>query len=168
MDGTTSAVNYLPLPTSNDYYDHHSLQPIQSLGSLSYYQSDTIDCLYEHQKPDFQSPPTYVYHSLQQQQQQQQQQIFGYSPSIYDIPSTQPYTQESNLLFLPNQSRLSSTYDLSSSTSHSRQSTQLPPTVTVTTRVLKREMEDRITLPEKNHVYEWMKGRCTRVKLIEI
>jgi hypothetical protein len=158
MDGTTSAVNYLLSPTSNDYYDHHSLQPIQSLGSLPYYQSDAIDCLYEHHKSDFQSPSSYVYHSTpQHHHQQQQQQHFGYGSSIYDIQSIQPFVQESNLLLLPNQPRLRSTYELPSP-SQTLQSAQLQAPIPIPTRGLKREIED-ITKPlEKNHVYEWMKG----------
>jgi hypothetical protein len=159
MDGTTSAVNYLFSPTSNDYYDHHSLQPIQSLGGLPYYQSDAVDCLYEHHKSDFQSPPSYVYHSTQQQQQQQS---YGYGPSIYDIQSTQPFVQESNLILLQNQTRLPPVYELSPP-SQTLQSVQLQNIVPLTTRVLKREVEDTTTTTtttatEKNHVYEWMKG----------
>jgi hypothetical protein len=146
MDGTTSAVNYLFSPNSNDYYDHHSLQPIQSLGGLPYYQSDAIDCLYEHHKSDFQSPPSYAYHSAQQQQQS-----YGYGPSIYEIQSNQPFVQESNLLLLQNQPRLPPVYELSPPC-QTRQS------VPLTTRVLKREIEDPTTTSEKSHVYEWMKG----------
>jgi hypothetical protein len=162
MDGTTSAVNYLFSPTNNDYYDHHTLQPIQSLGSLPYYQSDTVDCLYEHHKSDFQSPPSFVYHSTQQQQQQhhQQQQSYGYGTSIYDMQSTQPFIQESNLLLLQNQPRLPPVYELSPSSSQVLQSVQLQTTVPLAARVLKREADDTTTTapPEKNHVYEWMKG----------
>jgi hypothetical protein len=152
MDGTTPAVNYLLSPTSNDYYDHHSLQPIQSLGNLPYYQSDAVDCLYEHHKSDYQSSSSYVYHSSQQQQQP-----FGYGSSIYDIHSTQPFAQESNLLLLQNQSRLPPVYEMSSP-SQTLPSTQLQTTVSLTGRILKREIEDTSTIPEKNHVYEWMKG----------
>jgi len=158
MDGTTSAVNYPFSPTSNDYYDHHLLQPIQSLGGLQYYQSDAIDCLYEHHKPDFQSPPSYAYHSIQQQQQQQQS--YGYGPSIYDIQSSQPFVQESNLLLLQNQTRLPSVYELPPPC-QTLQSVQLQTNMPLTTRVLKREIEDptaTTTTSEKNHVYEWMKG----------
>ena len=153
MDGTTSAVNYLLSPTSNDYYDHHSLQPIQSLGSLPYYQSDAIDCLYEHHKSDFQSPPSYVYHSTQQQQQQH----FGYGSSIYDIQSTQPFAQESNLLLLQNQPRLPPIYELPPS-SQTLQSSRLQAPIPISARILKREIEDITTPTDKNHVYEWMKG----------
>jgi len=164
MDGATSAVNYLFSPTTNDYYDHHTLQPIQSLGSLPYYQSDTVDCLYEHHKSDFQSPPSFVYHSTQQQQQQQhhqQQQSYGYGTSIYDMQSTQPFIQESNLLLLQNQPRLPPVYEPSpSSSSQVLQSVQLQTTVPLAARVLKREADDTTTTApsEKNHVYEWMKG----------
>jgi hypothetical protein len=152
MDGTTSAVNYLLSPTTNDYYDHHSLQPIQSLGSLPYYQSDAVDCLYEHHKSGFQSPPSYVYHSTQQQQQH-----FGYGSSIYDIQPTQTFVQESNLLLLQSQPRLPHTYELTSP-SQTLQSTQLQAPMPLSARILKRETEDITTPPEKNHVYEWMKG----------
>jgi hypothetical protein len=154
MDGTTSAVNYLFSPTHNDYYDHHSLQPIQSLGSLPYFQSDAVDCFYEHHKSDFQSPPSYTFHSAQQQQQQS----YGYGPSIYDIQSTQPFVQESNLLLLQNQPRLPPVYELSPS-SQTLQSVQLQTSMPLTARVLKRETEDTTTkTSEKNHVYDWMKG----------
>jgi hypothetical protein len=153
MDGTTSAVNYLLSPTSNDYYDHHSLQPIQSLGSVPYYQSDALECqLYEHHKSDFHSAPSYIYHSNQQQQQP-----FGYGASIYDIQPTQSFAQESNLLLLSNQSCLPPVYELSAS--QTLPSTQLQSTVLSTSRVLKKEIEDTTTTtPQKNHVYEWMKG----------
>jgi hypothetical protein len=161
MDGTTSAVNYLFSPTSNDYYDHHSLQPIQSLGGLPYYQSDAIDCLYEHHKSDFQSPPTYAYNSTQQQQQ-----CYGYGSSIYDIQSTQPFVQESNLLLLQSQPRLPPVYELSPPT-QALHSVQRQTTVSLAARGLKREAEDitTTTTPEKNHVYEWMKGTY-RTKLL--
>jgi hypothetical protein len=160
MDGTTSAVNYLFSPNSNDYYDHHTLQPIQSLAGLPYYQSDAIDCLYEHHKSDFQSPSPYIYHSAQQQQQQQS---YGYGPSIYDIQSSQQFVQESNLLLLQNQPRLPSVYELSPPC-QTLQSVQLQSNVG--TRVLKREVEDPTTTSsatttrtsEKGHVFEWMKG----------
>ena len=157
MDGTTSAVNYLFSPNSNDYYDHHSLQPIQSLGGLPYYQSDAIDCLYEHHKSDFQSPPSYVYHSAQQQQQS-----YGYGPPIYDIQSSQPFVQESNLLLLQSQPRLPPVYELSPPCQTLQSNVPLP------TRILKRELEDPTTTSssssattrasEKGHVFEWMKG----------
>jgi hypothetical protein len=163
MDGTTSAVNYLFSPTTNDYYDHHSLQPIQSLGGLPYYQSDAIDCLYEHHKSDFQSPPSYAYNSTQQQQQQQQS--YGYGSSIYDIQSNQPFVQESNLILLQSQPRLPPVYELSppSQTMHSA---RLQTNVSLAARGLKREAEDRTTITsEKNHVYEWMKG-AYRTKLL--
>ncbi len=153
MDGTTSAVNYLPSPTSNDYYDPHSFQPIQSLSNLPYYQSDAVDCLYEHHKSDYQSLPSYVYHPTQQQQQQ----TFGYGSSIYDIHSNQPFAQESNLLLLQNQSRLPPVYEMPSP-SQTLPSAQLQTNVTLAGRVLKREVEDTTTIPDKNHVYEWMKG----------
>lgn len=152
MDGTTSAVNYLLSPTSNDYYDHHSLQPIQSLGSLPYYQSDAVDCLYEQHKSDFQSSTSYVYHPTQQQQQH-----FGYGPSIYDIQSTPSFVQESNLLLLQSQPRLPPTYELFPS-SQTLQSAQSQGSTPLSTRVLKREVDDTATPSEKNHVYEWMKG----------
>ena len=156
MDGSTSAVNYLFSSASNDYYDHHSLQPIQSLGGLPYYQSDAIDCLYEHHKPDFQSSSSYAYHSAHQQQQ-----AYEYGSSIYDIQSNQPFVQESNLLLLQNQSRLPPVYELSPPC-HTLQPVPLQTTVPISTRVLKREMDDSTTSPatppEKNQVYEWMKG----------
>jgi hypothetical protein len=157
MDGTTSAVNYLFSPTSNDYYDHHSLQPIQSLGGLPYYQSDAVDCLYEHHKSDFQSPSSYAYNSTQQQQQQQQS--YGYGSSIYDVQSAQSFVQETNLLLLQNQPRLPPVYELSppSQTLHT---VQRQTTVPLAARGLKREAEDTTTTTtEKNHVYEWMKGK---------
>jgi hypothetical protein len=162
MDGTTSAVNYLFSPNSNDYYDHHSLQPIQSLGSLPYYQSDALDCLYEHHKSDFQSPPSYVYHPTQQQQQS-----YEYGPSIYDIQATQPFAQESNLLLLQNQQRLPPVYELSSPC-QTLQPAQLQTTVPLTGRVLKREREDTTKASEKNHVYEWMKGTYKIQTIIKI
>ena len=163
MDGTTSAVNYLFSPPSNDYYDHHSLQPLQSLSSLPYYQSDAIDCLYEHHKSSFQSPPPYVYHSTSQQQQQSQQ-AYGYVPSIYDMQSAPQFVQESNLLLLQNQARLPPVYELSPScpTLQPAQSLPLPPSASGSTRILKREVDEDATstigTSEKNHVYEWMKG----------
>ncbi|UJR35545.1 hypothetical protein I4U23_028299 [Adineta vaga] len=155
MDGTTSAVNYLLSPTSNDYYDHHSLQPIQSLGNLPYFQSEAVECLYEQQKTEFHSPSSYGYHTLQQQQQQSS---FGYAPTIYDGQSTQSFLQDSNVLFLQNQPRLPPNYDIPS-TSQSIQST-----ISVSARHLKRETDDIPTSSDKNHVYEWMKGDQIRRK----
>ena len=148
MDGTPSTVNYLFSPTSNDYYDHHSFQPIQPLSNIPYYQSDAVECLYEHHKSDFQSPPPYIYHSTQHHQQG----TYGYGPSIYDIQSNQPFVHDSNLILLQNPSRLTPVYELS------------PPPQTSgpsTGRIFKREIEDTTTTSstsEKNHVYEWMKG----------
>lgn len=144
MDGTTSAVNYLLSPTSNDYYDHHSLQPIQSLGNLHYYQSEAVDCFYDHQKTEFQSPSVYVYNAAQQQH-------FGYGSSIYDMQPSQSFIQEPNILLVPNQSRLPPVYELSS-TSQNIQPTSSQP------KVLKRESESTTSNTERNHVYEWMKG----------
>ncbi|CAF0720844.1 unnamed protein product [Rotaria sordida] len=156
MDGTTSAVNYLLPPTTNDYYDHHSLQTIQPLGSIPYYQSDAVDCFYDHHKSDFQSPSSYIYHPTQQQS-------FGYGPSIYDIQSSQPFIQESNILLLQNQPRLPPVYELSPpcqtvQPSSLQNTAQLPP------KALKREVHDTTSTSEKNHVYEWMKGDQIRRK----
>ena len=156
MDGTTPAVNYLYSPTSNDYYDHHSLQPLQSLSSLSYYQSDAIDCFYEHHKSNYQSPPSYVYHPTPQPQQS-----YGYASSMYDIQSAPSFAQESNLLLLQNQTRLPPVYELSSPCP-TLQPVQLQTTVSASGRNFKREFDDEIAstveTSEKNHVYEWMKG----------
>lgn len=159
MDGTTSAVNYLFSPTSNDYYDHHSLQPIQSLGNLPYYQSDGVDCFYEHHKNDFQPTHSYVYHSTQHHQQPQQQH-FGYGSSMYDIPSSQPFAQDSNIVLLQNQPRLPPVYEMSSSSSSQvpLQAAPLKTTPILPTRPVKREVEETSSTTEKNHVYEWMKG----------
>ena len=167
MDGTTSAVNYLLSPTPNDYYDHHPLQPIQSLGNLPYFQSDAVECLYEPQKSDFQSSSSssYGYHSIQPHQHQSPP--FGYAPSLFDVQSTQPFAQETNLLFLQNQSRLPPTYDLPP-TSQTLHSTQLQSPTSTSTRLLKRET-DEISMPlEKNHVYEWMKGMTDWLKTLNI
>ncbi|CAF1602784.1 unnamed protein product [Rotaria magnacalcarata] len=150
MDGTTSAVNYLLSPTPNDYYDHHSLQPIQPLGNLPYYQSDPIDCFYDHQKVDFQSTSAYVYHPTQQPP-------FGYGSSIYDIQSSQPFVQESNILLLQNQPRLPPVYELPPS-SHNPQPTSSQA------KVFKREIDETASTTERNHVYEWMKGDQIRRK----
>ncbi|CAF1341096.1 unnamed protein product [Adineta steineri] len=161
MDGTTSAVSYLSSPTSNDYYDHHhrSLQPIQSLGNLPYYQPDAVEYVYDHHKSEFQPQSPYVYHTIQQPQHHQQQ-AFGYGSSMYDVHSTQPYMQESNLLVLQSQPRLPSNYDFSSSSS----SQTIPTPIPLPTRILKREVEDVPTPLGKNHVYDWMKGDQIRRK----
>ncbi|CAF2392436.1 unnamed protein product [Rotaria sp. Silwood2] len=156
MDGTTSAVNYLLSPTTNDYYDHHSLQPIQSLGSIPYYQSDAVDYFYDHHKSDFQSPPSYIYHPTQQQP-------YGYGSSIYDIQPSQPFIQESNILLLQNQSRLPPVYELSPPC-QTLQPASLQNTVPLPPKVLKREAQDATSTSEKNHVYEWMKGDQIRRK----
>lgn len=159
MDGTTPAVNYLFSPTSNDYYDHHSLQPLQSLSSLSYYPSDAIDCFYEHHKSNYPSPPSYIYHSTPHPSQTQQS--YGYNPSIYDIQSAPPFVQESNLILLQNQTRLPPVYELPSPC-QTLQPMQLQTTVSVSGRHMKRELDDEsastLETSEKNHVYEWMKG----------
>ena len=152
MDGTTSAVNYLLSPTSNDYYDHHSLQPIQSLGNLAYFQPEAVESLYEQHKNEFHSSPPYGYHSIPQQTSQQQP-SYGYTPSIYDMQSTQSIVQDSNLLFLQNQPRLPPTYDPQPT------SRAMSSNIPVSTRHLKKEMDDAPIPCEKNNVYEWMKGR---------
>lgn len=154
MDGTTSAVNYLLSPISNDYYDHHSLQPIQTLGNVSYYQSETPDCFYDHHKTDF-TPSTnsYVYHHSVDSSEQN----FTYGSSIYNLHSNQSYIPtESALNILQNQTRLPPVYEISS---------------TSTTKVFKREKEE-MSIPncsnstheilEKNQVYDWMKGLFKR------
>jgi hypothetical protein len=159
MDGTTSAVNYLLSPMPNDYYDHHAIQPTQSLGNLSYYQSDAIDCFYEHNKSDFQSSTSYVYHPIQQQQRQPVQTSFIYDPTSYDLHPMQGFVQEPACLILSNQTRLSSMYESASS--------QMPSTFLSDNGMLKQEAEDvlattgtssTVVSTEKSQVYDWMKG----------
>ncbi|CAF1518543.1 unnamed protein product [Adineta ricciae] len=157
MDGTTSAVNYLLPPTSNDYCDHHSLQPIQSLGNLAYFQPEAVEGLYEQHKNEFHPSSSYGFHSIPQQTSQQQP-SYGYVPSIYDMQSTQSFVQDSNFLFLQNQPRLPSTYDVQPT------SQAMPSNIPMSTRHLKKEMEDAPIPSEKNHVYEWMKGDQIRRK----
>lgn len=153
MDGTTSTVNYLLSPMPNDYYDHHAFQPIQSLTSVPYYQSDAIDCFYDHQKVDFRTSTTYNYQPIQQTHS------FSYGSSIYEVPSEQTFVQEPSFFALQNPPRSQPTFEM------------IIPQTTIRSgqTILKREIEDtnpstttttNAPMPsDKNQVYEWMKGK---------
>ena len=137
---------------SNDYYDHHSLQPIPSSGTLAYYQSDAVDCFYDHHKADYPPSAAYTYHPLQQPS------TFTYGSSLYEPHPNQLFGQESNLLLLQNQPRLPPVYELSPPQTLS--SSQLQAAVLSGTNLFKRESQDPVSTEttEKNQVYEWMKG----------
>ena len=157
MDSTASAVNYLP-PISNDYYDHHSFHSIQSLGNGSYYQSDTIDCLYNHQgKNEFQSATPYPYPFTQQNSSQ------TYGMPNFDASPQQQFAQESNLIALQNSVSFPSQYDLSCH--HTIATVPIQNRLTQGSINMKQEAEDINQFPEtnkvnnvKNPVFEWMKG----------
>ena len=154
MDGTTSAVNYLLSPISNDYYDHHSLQPIQSLGNAAYYhhqQPETVDCFYDHHKTDYTPTNAYAYHHPQSTD--------PYGSSLYNLHPNQTFVPESTINLLQSQTRLPPVYEIS------------PPQSSMLhgPKLLKREKQDTsptmsncaVPTPEileKNQVYDWMKG----------
>ena len=163
MDGTTSAVKLsFSRPTSNDYYDHHSLQPYTIVRWLTLLSIRLLLIAFMSI-----TNLTFSHHLLMPIiLHKQQQQSYGYGSSIYDIQSTQPFVQESNLILLQSQPRLPPVYELSPPT-QALHSVQLQTTVALAARGLKREAQDitTTTTPDKNHVYEWMKGTY-RTKLL--
>lgn len=164
MDGTTSnAVNYLLSPMSNDYYDHRSLQPMQSLSNVSYYhQTETVDCFYDHHKTDYTSSNGYVYsHPVEQTTP-----TFSYGSSMYNVHPNQSYMCESTLTLLQPQARLPPVYEVSPSSQISP-SCPIQNSLLNGTTLFKREKEETVSgesaipiddMVDKNQVYDWMKG----------
>lgn len=159
MDGTTSTVNYLP-PMSNDYYNHHSFQPIQALGNGSYYEQDAIDCLYNHQKVDFQSPVSYSYPIAQAPPP------YSYQTTAYETHLNQSFIQEPSLIVLPNGTHFQTNYSIPpQQVMQSMPCSNRSLSATATTSTLKREAEEA-NVPMstgkvshgKSGVFEWMKG----------